>query len=70
MFPGVSTSGRVLFEGIDTHLNVEDGTQVVYGYIGFSCLEVGLLGRGGLSLPRVRWGGSRTLYHCTMLPKT
>ena len=24
------------------------------------------LGREGLSLPRVRWGGSRTLYHCAI----
>jgi hypothetical protein len=44
VFPGISTFVYCL-RGTMPILNVEDGTQVVYGYIGFSCLEVGQLGR-------------------------
>ena len=40
MFPGVVQHEYTL-EGNDTHLNVEDGTHVDDGYIGFSCIEVG-----------------------------
>jgi hypothetical protein len=62
VFPGV-VQHECTFEGNDTHLNVEDGTHVDDGCIGFSCIEVGHWDGEGCRYPGFAGVGVE-LYHC------